>query len=155
MTHGTLTFRPARKDDHEFLRTLHHRAYRDVVQRQFGAWNEAEQDRWFERGLADGVYQIVEEDGRAVGAIDVRVERDELLLYEMQVAPEHQNRGIGSAILQAQFARARAHGQSIRLNVLKQNRARALYERNGFRTVSETDIHFTMRLPAPGEPSAG
>lgn len=40
--------RPATSSDTEFARTTHHAAYRDVVSRQFGAWDEALQDRLFE-----------------------------------------------------------------------------------------------------------
>ena len=36
--------RPATSSDTEFARISHHAAYRDVVRRQFGAWDEALQD---------------------------------------------------------------------------------------------------------------
>ncbi len=40
--------RPATSRDTEFARLSHHEAYRDVVSRQFGAWDETLQDRLFE-----------------------------------------------------------------------------------------------------------
>ena len=36
--------RPATSNDTEFARISYHAAYRDVVCRQFGAWDEALQD---------------------------------------------------------------------------------------------------------------
>ena len=39
--------RTATSEDFELARSIHHRAYRDVVLRQFGAWNEEEQDQFF------------------------------------------------------------------------------------------------------------
>jgi hypothetical protein len=40
--------------DAEFGRNVHHRAYRDVVEQQFGAWNTAAQDAFFRDGLERG-----------------------------------------------------------------------------------------------------
>ena len=40
--------RTATSSDTEFARTTHHEAYRAVVSRQFGAWDETLQDRLFE-----------------------------------------------------------------------------------------------------------
>ena len=43
-----VTRRPAREPDTEFARQIHHLAYRDVVERQFGPWVEADQDNFFQ-----------------------------------------------------------------------------------------------------------
>lgn len=42
-----LEMRAAQEGDMEFARLAHHAAYRDVVERQFGPWDEASQDDFF------------------------------------------------------------------------------------------------------------
>src|SRR5688500_329595 len=88
---------------HRFLRELHHAAYRDVVVRQFGAWDERAQDAWFEQGLQVAVFSIVEEGEVPIGAIALSSAPDCLHLVELQILPEWQNRGLGSALLDRQL----------------------------------------------------
>jgi GNAT superfamily N-acetyltransferase len=140
--------------DRPFLRALHHAAYRDVIVRQFGSWDEQAQDAWFEQSLAEAVMSVVEEEGEPVGAIGLTSAPDCLYLVELQILPNFQNRGLGSALLDRQLSEARARGVPIRLRVLLENRARSLYERKGFVITGETETHFLMewRPSAPWGP---
>jgi len=59
------------------------------------------------------------------------------------VSPSHQGRGLGSRCLA--FMKGEA-GRPIELRVLKHDpRARAFYERHGFRVIGETDDHHELR----------
>lgn len=136
--------RPSTPEDVPFLRDLHHRAYRDVVSRQFGVWDEEAQNEWFETALAAAEFSVVECDGQRVGAVAVSVDVECLRLVELQILPEWQNRGLGSTVLEVQMEHARAGRRPIRLRVLRENRARALYERNGFVVIGQTDTHCLM-----------
>ena len=136
--------REAEPSDDAFLKELHHAAYRDVVTRQFGAWVESDQDAWFEQKLGAGGITIIEVDGIRVGAIGLEDAPDHVFLRELQVLPEFQNQGIGTAVLLAELERATAHGLPLRLRVLQQNRARQLYERHGFAVTGETETHYLM-----------
>lgn len=136
--------RPATPADRSFLHELHHRVYRDVVAAQFGNWDEAEQDAWFEQSLAAAAADIVEVDGIAVGMLAVREMPDRLELVELQIAPERQSEGIGRALLARVLERARQQSARVELRVLLESRARALYERHGFRVVAQTPTHHLM-----------
>jgi len=135
--------RQADASDHAFLRELHQAAYRDVVIRQFGNWVEADQDTWFEQQLGSPI-QVIELDGVPVGAVALHDAADHLFLAELQILPEFQNRGIGSAVLRAELERATALARPIRLRVLLQNHAVALYLRHGFTITSQTETHYLM-----------
>lgn len=135
--------RQSEDSDHGFLRELHHAAYREVVTRQFGTWVESDQDTWFEQTAASPI-RVIELDGVPVGAISVHDAADHVFLAELQIAPEFQNQGIGSAMLRAELARATSLGLPIRLRVLLQNRALALYQRHGFTVTGETETHYLM-----------
>jgi ribosomal protein S18 acetylase RimI-like enzyme len=74
----------------------------------------------------------------------VREQAGCLELVELQILSERQNQGLGSLILEQQMQIASASGKPIRLRVLLENRARALYERNGFAITGQTDTHYLM-----------
>ena len=59
--------RPASGADTGFARLAHHEAYREVVVRQFGAWDETVQDRFFSTGWQAARHEIIECDGTPVG----------------------------------------------------------------------------------------
>ena len=46
-----LKLRPATADEKDFCRQVHHLAYRDVVERQFGRWDESQQEVYFNEGV--------------------------------------------------------------------------------------------------------
>lgn len=136
--------REASASDHEFLKQLHHSAYREVVTRQFGGWVESDQDAWFEKGLSEAAFEVIEQDGAAVGALAVQQAPDHLFLMELQILPKCQNQGIGAIVLRLVLERAAALGLPVHLRVLHQNRARALYERHGFAVTGQTETHTLM-----------
>jgi ribosomal protein S18 acetylase RimI-like enzyme len=155
-----LELTPARHADREFLRRLNHAAYRDVVSAQFGGWDEADQDQRFDDKWSSADYQLVLRDGEPVGALCSHDEPGCVFLAELVIDPARQNRGHGTAVLRKVIARATARGVPVELQVLRANRARALYERLGFRVYDETEIHFLMRRTSTsggcdGESSTG
>jgi len=149
---GIMKLRPVTPADTPFLRQLHHRAYRDVVVRQFGSWDESAQDEWFEKGLAHAEFSVIEQDGEPVGSIGLTHGLDSLHLVELQILPEYQGRGLGSALLRAQIELAQRLQKRIALRVLLQNRAKSLYARHGFLVTGQDDTHYLMewRIPEQG-----
>ena len=80
-------------------------------------------------GLFGGVWRAV-----LLSTLEREVAKGSLLMDGIFVAPEARGKGIGTALLQAIKAEARARGQrSVRLDVIDSNkRARALYLGQGF-----------------------
>lgn len=138
------TLRPAVSTDVLVARALHHRAYREVVERQFGVWDVPAQDRFFERAWAQGGYEMVVVDGEPVGYLAVEEQEGDLHIRELVISPDYQGRGIGTALLRGVLTRAEGRGVRVVLGVLKQNRARALYERLGFVGIGRTETHYLM-----------
>ena len=87
------------------------------------------------------------------------VEPGVMLMDGLFVAPHARGRGVGTRLLAAVAERARAEGcRELRLDVVDGNRARALYERQGFRPSGRVEAGWlapmlgfhgatTMRLP--------
>lgn len=138
------TTRQATPDDKEFLYALNRAAYTDLVRRQFGAWDDAWQRSYFEKKWDPQKYEIVEQAGQRIGALSVSRTTAEVRIVEIQLLPAFQGRGIGTELLQREFRHADVLGLPVRLQVLRENRARALYERLGFRVYGETGTHFLM-----------
>jgi GNAT superfamily N-acetyltransferase len=140
----TINLRPATETDKWFCRRVHHEAYRDVVTRQFGRWDEAMQDAFFDKNWALSPHQVVELDGSPVGCFSREIKPDHIFLAEVQLLPEYQNRGIGSSLVRQQQDEGAKLGVPVRLRVLKESRARRLYERLGLVVTGETETHTEM-----------
>ena len=136
--------RPATSSDTEFARTTHHAAYRDVVSRQFGAWDEALQDRLFEEKWRPNQFEIVLCDGNSCGFLSIEDRPDHISVSEIAIAPQFQRRGIGSRLFNKEMQRGREAKSPLRLQVLRENRAIELYRRLGFKECGTTETHICM-----------
>jgi ribosomal protein S18 acetylase RimI-like enzyme len=84
-------------------------------------------------------------DGSDAGWLHVSESPDSIYLGQLYLTPALQNRGIGTAIMKELKDRATQAGKALTLDVLKNNRARSLYERLGFRMVGEPEYKLNMR----------
>jgi ribosomal protein S18 acetylase RimI-like enzyme len=116
----------------------------DVVTRQFGEWDDRRQGGFFEAKWDPGLYHAIVVGDDDVGVTRYRFEPDHLHLDEIQLLPAAQGRGVGTAFIRDLQEQAQHAGVPLRLQVLKLNRARALYERLGFQVTGETEHHFQM-----------
>ena len=113
-------------------------------------WDESEQRAIMEEKWQAKRFFRVVRDGETLGTIAIDEDSEAIHIGEFYIAPEHQGHGIGSDVLAPILRDADARQRHARLEVLKWNPARALYERHGFRVVRESDVHYFMeRAPAP------
>ena len=81
-------------------------------------------------------------DGLAVGLLRVSERESAVFIDQVEIVPDYQGRGIGTALINDLLAR----GRPVDLGVLKVNvDARRLYERLGFRVTGDTETHYHMR----------
>lgn len=133
--------RPATARDKEFLWDLHCRTMRTYVEATWG-WDEADQRARFDAAFDPARTTILEQDGRAAGMLIIERSAAQLRLCSIEIAPEFQNRGLGSAIIAGLIDEAA--GRPVWLQVLKANPAKALYDRLGFVVAGETPTHWQM-----------
>lgn len=92
--------------------------------------------------------------GREIaGCVAVRPAEDRLWLEHFYLAPHHQGRGLGSAVLGAVLERTDAQGMTVGLNVLRGSAARRLYERHGFVVETQDPVDVFMTRPPGSVPS--
>lgn len=141
--------REAREDDREFLWNLKVAAMRPYVEVVYG-WDEHVQHRFFGRGFRPERIRIVRLEGEDVGMFELEDRAGGRFLARIEILPRFQGRGIGTAVMEGLMRDARAAAQPFRLQVLKINPARRLYERLGFVATGETETHVQMELqPLP------
>ena len=142
-----MRLRQATAADDEFCFRLNVAAMREYVEPMYG-WDEDTQRRchagWFE---ADRLLIIEDDAGRAVGVLDVSDEGDHLYLSRIEVLPEAQGCGLGTAVPQDLIGR----GRTIRLHVFSNNvRARRLYESLGFVVDHDAEREGRYSMHRPG-----
>ena len=139
--------RQGKAGDLDFLWRLHVLTMQDYAGQTWG-WDQVWQEQRFRETFDPCRYEILEREGRPIGALSVAEEEDHVFLRLIEILPEWQNGGLGTRLIAEVIARARKKNQPTRLQVLKVNPARALYERCGFAVTGETATHFLMEHPA-------
>lgn len=120
---------PATPADYVFTHDLTRRNMGGYVARHWGAWDPDIYLRNY-RTTENFVLWL---DGRRVGFVRLRPDADALVLDDLQVPPEYQNRGIGTDALAAVERMARSRGlRAVRLRCFHDNPARRLYLRIGY-----------------------
>ena len=126
---------------------------REAIDSTWG-WDEAWQRTDFEARFERCEVSIIEVNGRAIGALWLERRPAELYVTDLQVLPELQGCGVGTAVSREIIAKAATLGIPVALEVLRVNhRAQRLYERLGFRVTATSDTSIHMRHAA-GEPGA-
>ncbi|ADM97261.1 GNAT family N-acetyltransferase [Dickeya dadantii] len=89
---------------------------------------------------------IVRVEGQPAGLFKYRFmpQEQHWYLIQIQIHPDFQNRGIGKQLIETLLAQASAQGQAVVLSVLKNNPARHLYHRLGFRVTDQIEREFIM-----------
>ena len=139
-----LEYTQAKQIDYDFLKSIHHEAYRDVVIRQFGEWDENLQDNFFKNEWDYTKFKTITFQNEVVGYFSLEEEKENLFLAELVISNKFQGKGIGSQVLKSLQSEAKNKSLPIRLQVLKENNAKSLYLRYGFKQTGETEIHFLM-----------
>jgi len=99
----------------------------------------AEQQDYFRRGFEPAATQIIIVDARDAGRLGVTRQPGHIYLGVLEILPELQGRGLGTAIVRDLQAEAKGAGLPLRLQVLKTNpAAQRLYERLGFQLTGAT-----------------
>jgi GNAT superfamily N-acetyltransferase len=145
-TSTPLVLRPASEPDFLFTYGVKKAAFRAYVE-PFWGWDEAEQIAFHRQRWNAGRPEIVQWNGRDIGTIEIRRNEQELVLNEFYLLPDFQRRGIGTRLLAGVCEESDRKGLPVALKVLKNNPAKALYDRSGFVVTGETRTHHLMTRP--------
>jgi ribosomal protein S18 acetylase RimI-like enzyme len=131
--------------DFGFAWSLYENLMKTLTVELIGRWNEPGQKRVVEQALTQEGTSIIVIAGSDGGWLHVAESSDAIYLGQLYLAPELQNRGIGTAIVTELRDKARTAGKALTLDVMKNNRARFFYERLGFQVIGQSEHKLKMR----------
>jgi ribosomal protein S18 acetylase RimI-like enzyme len=137
--------RPAVEADRDFLYELHCTTMREVIEKTWG-WDDAWQQADFSRKLSACDVSIIEADGQPAGCLWLDSKPESLHIVELQILPELQGKGLGTATVMTVINDGASRGVPVTLSVVPANpRAKQLYERLGFEVTGVDDPFIHMR----------
>ena len=140
-----MAIRQATVTDREFLYELHCRTMRPVIDMTWG-WDDEWQAKDFERRCATYDVFVIERDGHPIGGLMLETMADSIYVHEIQVLPEYQEQGVGTAVMKQIIEQASKRGLGVTLSVVAANpRAKDLYARLGFTVTAFESPFFRMR----------
>jgi ribosomal protein S18 acetylase RimI-like enzyme len=89
-------------------------------------------------------FDIVERDAEPIGRLYLAPLGGELRIMDIALVPGTQRRGIGTRLIQAVLARARAEGRSVSIHVESDNPALVLYQRLGFEVQEDRGVYLFL-----------
>jgi GNAT superfamily N-acetyltransferase len=138
-----IDIRPVTDADFPFLFRLQEILRRPALEATAG-WDSAAQSVRLRATVRPGRDQIIVHAGRDIGVLGVTRQPHRLWLRRIQLLPDCQGKGIGTAILRAILAQGRAARLPVFLRVRRDNPAVRLYERLGFRITGEDEARLEM-----------
>jgi ribosomal protein S18 acetylase RimI-like enzyme len=152
-TTNSISLRPVSDDDAAFLVELYKSSRGDDLrglgwdEDRIGEFLEMQyeaQQRFHANEYKKPVDQIVMWKSERVGRLIFESREHEIRCVDVAVLPRHRNAGIGAQLIRELQIEAKRQKKALRLQVIRFNRAIALFERLGFQRISETGTHFQM-----------
>ncbi len=141
----TIQTRSAQQSDYEWLYSLNLEVYQHLITLEFGYWDEEEELALFQEAWESQKIMLITIEEERAGMFILSEQDDHLWLSEIQIAPQFQNCGLGSQVIQQLLAKSHQKNRPLRLRVLHANyRAYRLYQRLGFRRISTAKHHHVM-----------
>lgn len=139
-------FRNCTLDDFDFLFELKKQNFKWYVDKIWD-WNDEDQKQRLKQDLEEHLAhkRIILIDNKLAGVYVIHTtENGDLFINEISILKEYQNKGIGTKILEEQLKENQSKGIRTILQVFKDNPAKSLYERLGFKVYGETETHYQM-----------
>lgn len=150
---AVLGLRPAGEDDFELL----HRIYAstrveelalldwDDRSKEAFLWMQFQaQHSYYRQIYPEASYDVILVDEVPVGRLYVERGEEAFLVIDIALLPEYRGQGIGTTLLEQVIEEAQALGKAVQIHVERQNPARRLYERLGFRQLEEQEIYLLL-----------
>ena len=139
------TFREALQSDFDFLFELNKVTMKNYVIATWGKWDDEWQRQYFQEKFRPEEYQIIVIANKNVGVLAITEDEKKIEIDRLQLMPEFQGSGIGTAILNDLITKVGKNQKSLCLTVLKSNeRAKQLYEKKGFHITDENEERYFM-----------
>jgi GNAT superfamily N-acetyltransferase len=156
----SITLRPVRPDDAEFLREVYASTRREELAAT--GWDSAQQEDFinmqfeaehqlYPQQYPRATHEIILLDGQPIGRLMVERVEEAIRGVDIALLPEYRSAGYGGLLIRKLLDEATQTGKPFRIQVVKWNRAVRLYQRLGFVQTGESPTHLQMewRADAP------
>ncbi|WP_245841393.1 GNAT family N-acetyltransferase [Paraburkholderia ribeironis] len=133
-----VTFANTTHSDAEALVQIRIEAMRESLER-IGRFDPRRARDRFLSSFDPAFCRFVMVDGVSVGFVLAKLTDDHLALEHLYIVPEHQGKGIGSAVLDSIFADADCRSIPVRVGALRDSDSNRFYQQNGFSKIEETE----------------
>ena len=90
--------------------------------------------------------RILIKDGKDIGVTTFYEENNQYVVGLIMIHPEYQGESLGSKIIKEYIDLAKKSNKKIKIKVYKENPAKRLYERLGFKIYNEDDTHLYLSI---------
>ena len=157
--HGSVRLRPALAIDRELLLSIYASTRAEELAQT--AWTAEErtafirtqfdaQDRYQRTRFPNAAHSMILLDGQSVGRICVDRPGQEIRVVDIALLIHARGRGIATELVGDLVAEADEAGIPVRLHADADGRARALYERLGFRRIDDVGDRVLLERPVGG-----
>ena len=145
-----ITLRPIGPEDMAFLSRVYASTreqelaltdWSDAQKQAFAAQQFDAQHRHYMRHYPDAEWLVVERAGRAIGRLYIEEWPSQIRIIDISLLPDSRGHGIGRAILEDVIDLAVQAGKLVSIHVEKNNSARRLYDRLGFRKAADEGVY--------------
>lgn len=135
-----VSFKSAVESDFDYFYDLRKRTMTEHFSRVGKTWGDEELTR--HREVFDRKkLTMISLRGTIVGFVNVSSSKHEVLISHFCIEPDQQGSGLGSYVLKCVINEAARERKSIKLDILKKNKALKLYKRFGFKVSPEKHEH--------------
>lgn len=145
------TLRKCTFDDVDFIFELKKLCLKWYIEIVYG-WDNAVQYEKTKNELIRNMdyMKIICVDNDVVGVTTFSKEDGCCCIGLTMIHPDYQNKGIGSAVIKDYIKLAEKENERIIIKTYKENPARDLYKRLGFKVYNEDDIHIHLEINRKG-----
>jgi len=142
MNRKNYLLRKATLEDYDFIYGVKKRTLRNHIEKIWG-WDEEYQKKDFSENFIPSRNNIILVNDVNIGILEVAEEDKITYITELEILPEFQGKGIGSAVIKDILKDGKEKGKKVKIGCFKINEgAKSLYLRLGLKIVDETKTHF-------------
>ena len=142
----SVSLRPVSSDDSEFLFRVFRLSHGAELDEQLCRLQFQARDNQYRTQYPSADYDVIMDGNEAIGYVYALRGPDAFALVDIALLPESQGTGIGSQLVGELIELAHAVKKPLRAHVLKHSPAWRLWQRLGFRQVSDDGIYLGIEI---------
>lgn len=158
--HNSITFRPITDEDLDFLYNVY--ASTRLEELESTGWPAEEIEKFLHSQFTyqhieytskykNAEFDIISINGIPAGRLYVDRRENEIRIMDIALLPDFRRKGIGTTIMSDLIAESEEKQVILSLHVEQYNPAMGLYERLGFKAISQQGVYYLM-VRKPGNP---